>query len=164
MLPACPPASGTVEEMTARVRQYETALVLMIEHMPKDYTDRQEQKAAKRHQNELTEQLIGRMRENGTTDTLMMGAGPWKTASCMSAYCVNAQKMADFVGMKCWDNDGKIRYFCSERLICRPLCGTIRKTTARASREQKQERLQHGFQGYRIADLPALRRRRHSGG
>ena len=74
VLPACPPASGTVEEMTARVRQYETALVLMIEHTPKDYTDRQEQKAAKRHQNELTEQLIGRMHENGTTDTLMMGA------------------------------------------------------------------------------------------
>ena len=97
--------------MTARVRQYETALVLMVEHTPKDYTDRQEQKAAKRHQNELTEQLIGRMHENGTTDTLMMGAGPWKTASCMSAYCVNAQKMADFVGMKCWENDGKIRYF-----------------------------------------------------
>ena len=41
----------------------------------------------------------------------MMGAGPWKTASCMSAYCVNAQKMADFVGMKCWENDGKTRYF-----------------------------------------------------
>jgi predicted metal-binding protein len=111
VLPACPPASGTVEEMTTRMRQYETALVLMVEHTPKDYTDRQEQKAAKRHQNELTEQLINRMHENGTTDTLMMGAGPWKTASCMSAYCVNAQKMADFVGMKCWDNDGKIRYF-----------------------------------------------------
>ena len=54
VLPACPPASGTVEEMTARVRQYETALVLMIEHTPKDYNDHQEQKAAKRHQNELT--------------------------------------------------------------------------------------------------------------
>lgn len=68
VLPACPPASGTVEEMTARVRQYETALVLMVEHTPKDYTDRQEQKAAKRHQNELTEQLINRharKRHNG---------------------------------------------------------------------------------------------------
>ena len=101
VLPACPPASGTVEEMTARVRQHETALVLMIEHTPKDPMDKQEQKAAKRHQNELTEQLLA----------LMMGAGPWKTASCMSAYCVNAQKMADFVGMKCWENDGKTRYF-----------------------------------------------------
>ena len=46
VLPACPPASGTVEEMTARVRQHETALVLMIEHTPKDPMDKQEQKAA----------------------------------------------------------------------------------------------------------------------
>ena len=111
VLPACPPESGTVEEMTARVRQYKTALVLMIEHTPLDYNDRQEQKAAKRHQNILTEQLMDRMREDGVADMLMMGAGPWKNASCMSAYCVNAQKMADNVGMKCWANDGKIRYF-----------------------------------------------------
>ena len=111
VLPACPPASGTVEEMTARVRRYQTALVLMMEVTPKDYSDHQEQKAAKRHQNELTQKLLNIMHEDGTTDTLMMGAGPWKTASCMSAYCVNAQKMADHVGMKCWENDGKIRYF-----------------------------------------------------
>ena len=111
VLPACPPESGTVEEMTARVRQYKTALVLMIEHTPLDYNDRQEQKSAKRHQNILTEQLMDRMREDGVADMLMMGAGPWKNASCMSAYCVNAQKMADCVGMKCWANDGKIRYF-----------------------------------------------------
>ena len=111
VLPACPPESGTVEEMTARVRQYKTALVLMIEHTPLDYNDHQEQKAAKRHQNILTEQLMDRMREDGVADMLMMGAGPWKNASCMSAYCVNAQKMADHVGMKCWANDGKIRYF-----------------------------------------------------
>ena len=111
VLPACPPASGTVEEMTARVRQYRTALVLTIVHTPKDYNDAKEQKAAKRHQNELTEQLMEKMRQDGKTDLLMMGAGPWKTASCMSAYCVNAQKMADHVGMKCWENDGKIRYF-----------------------------------------------------
>lgn len=111
VLPACPPMSGTVEEMTARVRQYETALVLMIEHTPKNFNDKQEQKAAKRHQNELTEQLMEIMRQDGQQDLLMMGAGPWKTASCMSAYCVNAQKMADHVGMKCWENDGRIRYF-----------------------------------------------------
>jgi len=41
----------------------------------------------------------------------MMGAGPWKHASCMSAYCVDAQRMADAVHMKCWADDGKIRYF-----------------------------------------------------
>ena len=111
VLPACPPASGTVEEMTANVMRYKTALVLTIVHTPVCYTDTAEQKAAKRHQNMLTEQLMETMREDGQTDLLMMGAGPWKNASCMSAYCVNAQKMADHVGMKCWENDGKIRYF-----------------------------------------------------
>lgn len=111
VLPVCPPESGTVEEMTARVRKYQTALVLMIELTPECLTDKAEQKAAKRQQNILTEQLMDAMREDGLSDLLMMGAGPWKTASCMSAYCVNAQKMADSVGMKCWENDGKVRYF-----------------------------------------------------
>ena len=40
-----------------------------------------------------------------------MSAGPYKHNSCMSAYCVDAQKMADAVGMQCWTNDGKFRYF-----------------------------------------------------
>lgn len=111
VLPVCPPMSGTVEEMTANMRRYQTALVLTIETTPNCYTDKAEQKAAKRAQNILTEQLMDQMRADGQTDLLMMGAGPWKTASCMSAYCVDAQKMADAVHMKCWENDGKIRYF-----------------------------------------------------
>ena len=111
VLPVCPPMSGTVEEMTANMRRYQTALVLTIETTPNCYTDKDEQKAAKRAQNILTEQLMDQMRADGQTDLLMMGAGPWKTASCMSAYCVDAQKMADAVHMKCWENDGKIRYF-----------------------------------------------------
>ena len=111
VLTVCPPESGTVEEMTANVRRYKTALVLTMVITPVSYTDTAEQKAAKRHQNELTEQLMATMRADGLTDLLMMGAGPWKNASCMSAYCVNAQKMADHVHMKCWENDGKIRYF-----------------------------------------------------
>lgn len=111
VLPACPPQSGTVEEMTARMRKYQTALVLTMVVTPVSYTDSKEQKAAKRQQNILTEQLMQEMKQDGLTDLLMMGAGPWKDASCMSAYCVNAQKMADQVHMKCWENDGKIRYF-----------------------------------------------------
>ena len=111
VLPVCPPESGTVEEMTQRVRKYKTALVLTIVVTPVCYTDTAEQKASKRHQNILTEQLMEQMRADGLNDLLMMGAGPWKNASCMSAYCVNAQKMADAVHMKCWENDGKIRYF-----------------------------------------------------
>ncbi len=111
LLPACPPASGTVEEMTSRVRQYQNALVLTMVTTPKCYTDTAEQKAAKKQQNTLTEQLMDAMKRDGQNDLLMMGAGPWKNASCMSAYCIHAQKMADYVGMKCWENDGKIRYF-----------------------------------------------------
>ena len=111
VLPACPPMSGTVEEMTANMRRFGTAMILMIETTPADLRDTAEQKAAKRRQNLLTEQLMAAMRADGMTELLMMGAGPWKNASCMSAYCVDAQKMADAVHMTCWANDGKIRYF-----------------------------------------------------
>ena len=76
VLPACPPMSGTVEEMTADMRRYQTALLLMIETTPVDYWDTAEQKAAKKHQNLLTEQLMEQMRADGLTDLLMMGAGP----------------------------------------------------------------------------------------
>ena len=38
-------------------------------------------------------------------------AGPYRHHSCMSAYCVDAQEMADAVGMICWGKDGKVRYF-----------------------------------------------------
>ena len=110
VLPACPPMSGTVEEMTAAMRRYQTALILMNE-ITADYHDTAAQKAAKIHQNLLTEQFMARMQADGLHDLLMMGAGPWKHASCLSAYCVDAQKMADAVHMKCWANDGKVRYF-----------------------------------------------------
>jgi len=29
----------------------------------------------------------------------------------MSAYCVDAQKMAEAAGMLCWTDDGMVRYF-----------------------------------------------------
>ena len=95
----------------AAIRRYQMALILIIETTLADYRDTVEQRAAKKHQNLLTELLMEQLRADGLTDLLMMGAGPWKHAPCMSAYCVDAQKMADAVHMKCWANDGKIRYF-----------------------------------------------------
>ena len=68
-------------------------------------------KKAKLNQNKLTEQLSEKMKEAGKTDFLIMSSGPYKHHSCMSAYCVDAQKMADAVGMKCWTDDDYIRYF-----------------------------------------------------
>ena len=104
--PACPPESGTVEEMKERALKYEKTLVLQtMQDYEMDY------KKAKLHQNHLTEQLAEKMKEAGKTDILIMSAGPYKHNSCMSAYCVDAQKMANVVGMKCWTDDDYIRYF-----------------------------------------------------
>ena len=104
--PACPPMSGTVEEMDQRAYSYEKTLVLQTTREPDmDY------KKAKLEHNKITEALAEQMKLDGKTDLFLMTAGPYKNHSCMSAYCVDAQKMADAVGMICWGNDGKIRYF-----------------------------------------------------
>ena len=68
-------------------------------------------KKAKVAHNKLTEALAEKMKEDGKTDLLLMTAGPYKHNSCMSAYCVDVQMMADAVGMTCWVNDDKVRYF-----------------------------------------------------
>ena len=73
VLPACPPASGTVEEMTARVRQYETALVLMVEHTPKDYTGAEGGQAAPERADRAADKPHARKRHNGYAHD---GCGP----------------------------------------------------------------------------------------
>lgn len=104
--PACPPQSGTVEEMKEHALKYEKTLILQtMQDGLMDY------KKAKLDHNKLTEQLAEKMKEEGITDLLIMSAGPYKHNSCMSAYCVDAQKMADAAGMLCWTSDGMIRYF-----------------------------------------------------
>lgn len=115
-LPACPPASGTVAEMRAKMLMFDKALILQTMVEPLDMQDAQEHKKAKIQHNILTEELMAYMRADGVGEILMMGAGPWKNHSCMSAYCVDAQKMADTVGMTCWENDGLVRYF--SLLLC----------------------------------------------
>lgn len=104
--PACPPESGTVKEMMEKALKYEKTLVLQTMQGPE-----MDPKKAKLMQNKLTEQLAEKMKAEGKTDILIMTAGPYKHHSCMSAYCVDAQKMADAVGMLCWTNDGIVRYF-----------------------------------------------------
>ena len=86
--------------------KYEKTLVLQtMQDYEMDY------KKAKLHHNQLTEHLAEKMKETGKTDILIMSAGPYKHNSCMSAYCVDAQKMANVAGMKCWTDDDYIRYF-----------------------------------------------------
>lgn len=104
--PACPPQSGTVEEMDRRAQSYEKTLVLQTTR--DGSTDPRKDKL---QQNKMTEQLAEKMKAAGICDLLIMSAGPYKHHSCMSAYCVDAQKMADAVGMICWNDDDKVRYF-----------------------------------------------------
>ena len=120
LVPACPPACGTVEEMHEKALKYEKALVLQT--ILKDpVMDPVLFKQAKHAQNILTEQLAKWMQENGKEDVLIMSAGPYKNCSCMSAYSVDAQKMAD---AQMYDS---LHKFCftkirSEADIRNPLC------------------------------------------
>ena len=68
-------------------------------------------KKAKREHNILTEKLAEQIKTAGSQDLLIMSAGPHKHHSCMSAYGVDAQKMADTAGMICWADDGDVRFF-----------------------------------------------------
>ena len=103
--PACPPESGSVEEMKEKALSYNKTLVLQTtQSNDMDY------KKAKLVHNRLTESLAEEMKKDGKSDLLIMTAGPYRHHSCMSAYCVDAQKMADAAGMLCWTDDGNIRY------------------------------------------------------
>ncbi len=97
-----------MEEMKQHALQYENTLVLQT--MQDRHHPRITEKAKLTH-NKMTEELAEKMKADGKTDVLIMSAGPYKHNSCMSAYCVDAQKMADAVGMQCWTNDGMLRYF-----------------------------------------------------
>ncbi len=86
LVPACPPACGTVEEMQAKALKYEKALVLQT--VLKD---------------PIMDPVLFKQAKQS--------AGPYKNCSCMSAYSVDAQKMADAVGMVCWADDSDVRFF-----------------------------------------------------
>lgn len=51
------------------------------------------------------------MEADAETTPLLISAGPYKRFSCMSAYGIDAQKMADAANMLCWTQDEKIRLF-----------------------------------------------------
>ena len=83
LVPACPPACGTVEEMHEKALKYEKALILQT--ILKDpVMDPVLFKQAKHAQNILTEQLAKWMQENGKEDVLIMSAGPYKNAGRMT--------------------------------------------------------------------------------
>ena len=82
--PACPPESGTAEEMKQRALQYEKTLVLQT--MQEDMHDSAQYKKDKLLQNKMTEELAEKMKAEGKTDILIMSAGPYKHNSCKRSF------------------------------------------------------------------------------
>lgn len=108
-LKMCPPKSGTVEEMKERACQYETAFIMQtIQKL--DVCNPDEIKRAKHRHNEMTRGVEEILKKAGVP-FLTMSAGPTATSSCMSAYCVDAAKMADACGMEYWRKDGRCAFF-----------------------------------------------------
>ena len=108
-LKMCPPKSGTVEEMKEHACQYQTAFIMQtIQAL--DIGDPDEIKMAKHRHNEMTRGVEEVLKKAGVP-FLTMSAGPTATSSCMSAYCVDAAKMADACGMEYWLKDGRCAFF-----------------------------------------------------
>ena len=122
---ACPPDCGTVEEMAARIRRWPRAIVLQTMWDIDDPMDEAQTKPAKGTHNKMTQQLIDQAARPG----LMVGAGgcslcnpcaivsgepcrfPGKRYSCMSAYCVFVQDMAEHCGMEYDCGPGVVAFF-----------------------------------------------------
>ncbi|MEE0420194.1 MAG: DUF2284 domain-containing protein [Lachnospiraceae bacterium] len=109
-LPNCPPKCGTVQEMRERAGQFTTALIMQSVWDLEDYGDTKAIKAMKGRHNLMTRELTDKVKEQGITG-LTMSAGPTAQDCCMSAYCVDAARMAADCGMVYWMPEGKISFF-----------------------------------------------------
>lgn len=119
----CPPYCGTPEEMEARVRRYENAVVFQSVTPVKDIFDDGETKAIKKKHTKMTLEAIEKYRAEGIAGEPIM-AGPCSFCetcrmqegepcvnekmrfSCLSAYCIDAGQMAQACGMDMmWGGD-----------------------------------------------------------
>lgn len=125
---ACPPDCGTTKEMEQRVRKYKRALVLQTITKVENIMDGQETKAVKKKHNQITREFVARMEKAGGQGLTIM-AGPCslcvkcgiqegtacrfpdRIASCLSAYCINAQKMAEACGLEYWCKENHVAFF-----------------------------------------------------
>ena len=125
---ACPPDCGSPQEMEARVRVYQKALVLQTIQQVDDIMDGVQTKEAKKFHNMISWELIGALRRKGIEGLPVM-AGPCsacsvcariegkpcrfpeKVASCLSAYCIHAADMAEKCGMEYWCGMNRVAFF-----------------------------------------------------
>lgn len=122
---ACPPACGEPEEMEDRVRKYTYAVVFQSRTPVENIFDDQETKKIKKKHTAMTLRVLKRYEQEGMKmDGLSVMAGPCNFCeecgmaegkpccheemrfSCLSAYCIDAAKMAKSCQMDmAWNGD-----------------------------------------------------------
>ena len=125
---ACPPGVGPAEEVIAKARRHERALVLQsIGRLEDSFDWEGMRRAAERHA-EIAAATAGELRERGLA-FLQLGAGgctvcpvcaqaegtpcrfPDRAVSSLEAYCVNVSALAAQCGMKYINGENTVTYF-----------------------------------------------------
>ena len=119
---ACPPDCGAVEEMAARIRGGELALVLTSSWPIESYGDTEAIRHGTEEHNRAYLRLLDALRERGYEGFMVGGSccdlchpcrktlgepcvQPERRFSCMSAYCVDVARLAEKCGLEfAWDS------------------------------------------------------------
>ena len=124
----CPPDCGSPGEMAARVRAHKRALVLQTIWEIPDPSDNAATKQAKKSHNAAQLRLAKQFREAGVPGFLVGASGcalcspchlkngepcppPMERYSCMSAYCIFVQKLAEHCGIDYDCGSGLLAFF-----------------------------------------------------
>ncbi|MCJ7837239.1 DUF2284 domain-containing protein [Cuneatibacter sp. NSJ-177] len=125
---ACPPDCGTPGEMEAKTRKYKKALVLQTIQQVDSVMDEAQIKEVRRAHNLISLSLTDQFRKAGIHGLPVM-AGPCslcavcarkqeepchfpeRVASCLSAYCIDAYRMAQECEMDYWCGEDKVAFF-----------------------------------------------------
>ena len=124
----CPPYCGTTEEMEQKVKAHKKALVLQTIWEIQDITDNAAIKPAKKAHNAAQLRLAKKIREGGGPGILVGASGcalcspchmkagepcphPDERYSCMAAYCVFVQKLAEHCGIEYDCGPGLLAFF-----------------------------------------------------
>ena len=124
---SCPPACGTPEEMKKRTEVYETAWIFQTV-AEVDWHDAEALKAVRDRHNAGSRKLLEEFQKRGMAGLAML-AGPCRACevccgaegkpcrfpdqqvSCISAYCMSAEKMAEEAGLPYWCGEGRVGFF-----------------------------------------------------
>lgn len=121
---SCPPACGTPRELEEKTKKFQKVLVLQTITPVKDIMDDRETRVIKHRHNQMTWELIQNCRKElgeylpamagpcGFCSPCAMETGeecrfPEKKASCLSAYCIQVDALAEVC---------KIPYYCENQV------------------------------------------------